>query len=519
MCRIVILLVFLFFPSQLLSQILPKEGATLNYRLVGFQVPSAIKSTGYAIEIAKGNFNNVDSFVKNIVQKVNCKGRRNIVEVPAFGKQYTWRISPDSKINNEVTSSSSFHHFSTGLLPEVDTHQVRLRVTQKAKKYQDALVFIDGNRALYDMKGNPLWYLPIIEGSATTPHDLKLSNGSITCLVDEQIYDLDYNGSIIWKGPNTGDVSGDSIEHYNHDIIKLENGHYLTIGTENVLWNSKYPSENDSALIIPNGTKNERSMITSHFLGKDYHKLPLATLIEYDKDGKVVWSWRYSRYFKESDIYKYKKLNGMPDLMTLHNSLAINEKDGLIYLGFKAINRIIKIKYPEGNITGTFGEQYMPNGKVKTESMFCGQHNIRINSAGQLYLFNNNCCYTDRVPEILIFKEPASLKDTLQKVWEYKCAIDGDTKIHLDSNKRPVYNFLRGGTVLELPDKSIFAVMSGNYSKVFIITRDKKIVWGAVPEKWNQEKMIWEPIFQYRTNIIYNRKEFERLVWCAESAI
>jgi hypothetical protein len=210
--------------------------------------------------------------------------------------------------------------------------------------------------------------------------------------------------------------------------------------------------------------------------------------------------------------------NGITDYMTLHNSLFFDEKDSVFYIGFKAINRIIKVKYPGGDILRTYGDSYGPGNVENHNPVFCGQHNISRSATGDLFIFNNNCCHPDQVPEILQLREPVADNGQPEIIWKYDCSIEGSgTKIRLDSTKHYEYNFLRGGTAIELPGKSLFASMSGNYSKVFIVSKYKKILWSASPEKWNPEQKKWEMIYQYRANIITDPKALERLIWKGEN--
>ena len=163
------LFLFLLFTFQLKAQLFPKEGSKLNYRLIGFSFPAENKISKYKIELASGMHNTEDSFAKNIIKSLDCETNKLVAEVPSFGMEYTWRV-----VNkNNTENNSRLHHFSTGIIPEADTHITRLRIAKNADKYEDAYVFLDGNKALYDMNGNPVWYLPEIEGSNATPADIK----------------------------------------------------------------------------------------------------------------------------------------------------------------------------------------------------------------------------------------------------------------------------------------------------------------------------------------------------------
>ena len=61
------LALIVLLPQNLKSQILPREGSALNYRLIGFSFPSKEGVTNYNLEIASGNYKTEDSFRKNII--------------------------------------------------------------------------------------------------------------------------------------------------------------------------------------------------------------------------------------------------------------------------------------------------------------------------------------------------------------------------------------------------------------------------------------------------------------------
>ena len=145
------------------QQLLPKEGSTLNYRIIGFTMPMEKGATDCKLQIAYGNFTTDDQFSKNIGNSVDSKTNRIIAEVPLFGKDYTWRFvftGPKTKVVN-----SELYHFHVGTCPEVDSTYTRLRIVKPAQKYQNDYVFVDANKTLNDMQGNPVWYLPPIEGN------------------------------------------------------------------------------------------------------------------------------------------------------------------------------------------------------------------------------------------------------------------------------------------------------------------------------------------------------------------
>ena len=489
-------LLLFFIPvlhTGLLAQILPIEGKALHYRLIGYSFPSEQQIINYKLEIAAGNCITEDSFKKNIIKTISAKKNKIIAEVPSFGSQYTWRVIYTGK--NSTATKSEFHHFSTTIVSNIDTTVTRLRIIKPAVKYKDAYVFLDGNRALYDITGNPIWYLPNIEDSFKGNgmlSDIKLSpQGTITFLLKDQAYEINYNN---------GAISGETSEHYHHEFTRLNNGHYMVLGNEFRLYSGNISPSIDTGSRMANDDKIKQGN------KNPFHpKTEFGTLIEYDAKGNVTWSWKSSDYFIGSDLEYYKPPNRTPVIDVHENSFFFDEKNKTIYISFRNISRIIKIKYPEGTVLNTYGEIYKPGIPEKGNGLFCNQHSCRISQSGNLYLFNNNFCNMGD-PSVIMMQEPAPGKGNLKIVWEYKCPVD-DTY---------AAKFPSGGNAIELPDQSMFVSTGSQYNKLFIVSRDKKLLWSAVPEQNTRGNGKWNSIHQYKACII-SRKELEHLIWNAKS--
>jgi arylsulfotransferase ASST len=502
---VVILFVLLCNSRKGISQVFPEEGSSLHYRLIGFCLPATDKSVNrYDLEIAAGNYSSDDSFRRNIIVTKQNNNGKIIGEVPAFGSNYTWRAVYYLK-NTQVGKSKLFH-FSTKTCPNVDTCVFRLRVLKNTGKYDSAYVFIDDNKTLYDMRGNPVWYLPDIAGISITPRDLKLSpQGTITFLFDPP-YEINYNGNVLWKGPNTGQVSGDLSEHYHHEFTRLANGYYMVLGMDSFLW--KHPAP------LPKNAGAPTSALSSPKSGaadSTYRKMGFGTLIEYDEKGHAVWWWKSSGYFDTSDLCYYISPNDAPNIDVHENAFFFDEKNNSIYVSFKNISRIVKIKYPEGIVTNAYGPKYRQGDPQLENGLFCGQHACKYSENGYLYLYNNNVCDSDALPKVEILKEPPPGKDIPEKIWEYECTIDGVT-----GKDKKKYRFISGGNVEQLRDHSIFVCMSGIYGKLFVVDMDKEETWSALPERWNTTEKKWNVIGQYRASMISGPMEMERLIWNSE---
>ncbi|MCW3122174.1 MAG: hypothetical protein JWQ38_1666 [Flavipsychrobacter sp.] len=477
----------IFFASH--AQILPSEGSRLNYRLIGFSFPATGKQAGkYAVEIAAGYYNAEDSFAKNIIKTLPGKQNKLITEVPWWGSDYTWRIATSTNKKNEL------HHFSTGAVRLTDTNARRLRVIHPADKYKDAYVFLDGNKALYDMNGHAVWYLPVIEGTADGDNmrDMKLTKFGTITFIDENkaIYEIDYNGHILWKGPDDGVVSGQKKERYNHGFTRLNNGHYMVIGTRDT--------------VLPMSLEDKPDNLAEEEV------TVFGTLIEYDERGKVVWSWKAMDYLLNSDVI-YRKFHGVGKRFYAHaNGFYVDEDKKEIYLSFRDISRIIKIKYPEGTVTATYGQIYKQGAWEVGNPFFCRQHSPEKNKKGQLYLFNNGCD-VNTPPRVAVFEESATEPGGLKSVWEYFCDADGAY-----DGKMQVRWLVKGGNVEELPDNSMFVCMGSQISKVFIVSMDKKILWSAAAEEFNAVENRWKMTPQFKGDIITSRADLERLIWNSE---
>lgn len=493
----------LLLPQLVQAQVMPAEGSKLNYRLIGFKVPADSQAAHYKIEIASCNCNTEDSFKRNIISKHTVDNNKVIAEVPAFGDAYTWRYS--YKVGGAEVRSP-LHHFSTLFAPQIDSSVQRFRILQQAEKYEGDYVFLDGNSALYDMKGNPVWYVPDMNGllkGGNAIFDLKLSShNTVTFILSYQAFELNYGGKIVWKAPNG---------FFHHEFTHLDNGHYMVLSSE---FNWKLPDVSDSG-----ASAEDKAPNPGQNGGK--HKIEFGSVIEYDEKGNQVWTWKSSKYFLEQDTNFIKPTQRYvndaatdfvhPDVQTLQhdvheNAFFFDEQTNNIYVSFKNVSKIFKLKYPEGNILAVYGPVQTPDGKGETGvNLFCHQHSCRLTKDKRyLYLFNNNLCDTS-IAKIEMFEEPATANGKLKKIWEYQCTEEGDYP----------RKFVSGGNVYEMPDGDMFVSMGSSYNKVMIVSHDKKVLWSGMPEKWNSTKKAWETLHQYRSCII-TRGQLENLIWNSE---
>ncbi len=492
---LLVVVIFIWLP-KVTAQIFPRDGASLNYRIIGFSFPPEDSGADYRVEIAKGYFNTADVFKRNIINSINASQEKIVIEVPSWGTSYTWRV-----VSLHKSTLAEFHHFTTGIVPGVDTSLARCRVLKTAETYKDAFFFQDKSKVLYNMAGAPVWYLPSDTGVSVS--DLKITpQGTITFLSNNVPLEVNYNGDTLWRAPDGGLISGEIAENYNHEFTRLNNGNYMVLGNEHPIWEL---DAKDSNLF----DKSDQSIIRDG-KGHFFQKVEYGTLIEYDARGKIVWSWKSAAYFREN-MNKMKNAKGTFNLSRGGNSFYFDEERNCVYFSIRMENSVLKVQYPEGTVSSVYsGGQGGIKDKVATNELFCGQHSCKVTQEGYLCLYNNKSCTLGGIPHVVVLAPPNAKNIAPEKVWDYTCIIESDP-----NSPEKVPSFRRGGNVMILPDSSFFISMCGTYSKVHIVSKDKRILWSVVAENRKDKRAEWGPMSSYRASIIPTRSKLEELIWHA----
>jgi Arylsulfotransferase (ASST) len=498
------------------SQEWPTENRALNYRLIGFTVPPRKHIDSYRLEIASGNYQSADSFQENTIQSKTYKVSKMIAVVPYWNTTYTWRVAYLSK--GRKPEYGPLRHFSTGYFKFADTNNMRLDIVEHHQHATDEFVFVDASRVLYDMDGRPLWYVPNVGNKMTDSslvRDLKISpDGTITFLTggktDDQAYEIDYNGNILWEAPNDGALNGEASEHYHHEFTRLHNGNYMLLGTEYapLQW-VRGGNSGDGLFVAP----PEESKAT-----KLRERAPFGTIIEYDRRGKVVWSWKSADYFKGRDLRKYQTNNPEPianspsisaKIDNHENAFYYDERRGVVYVSFKKINLILKLRFSDKQVLSSFGGPDNEGEIPGAPPLFCGQHSCGLTSDGKLYLFNNNDCLPEGTPQVLLLQEPSTPAGLLHPFWTYNYS-PGDEETNLNRNNSV------GGNVVELPEHKLFVSMCSPFDALLIVNERKEVLWDArlvIVDDHSGEVHAYPT---YRASPIKNRGELERLVFYGE---
>lgn len=484
------LLLSCIFYNDNLAQILPQNGDTLNYRIVPFAIILEKKYKDYTLEIASGTYTDVTLFEKNILLTSHSIQSQWVEEVPEWGQDYTWRVvCTRKKKRSKITSP--LYHFRTGSEIYTDTSKFRMRIIDSATYYKDMMVVLDYAPVMYDMKGKLVWYIPDIKGIIGVGRGLRdlkpTSTGTFTALNDFGAFEFDYDGKVLWQAPPQPAISDDTSAHYHHEFTKLENGNYMAAGLEYITL--RVPDDADTTHYNTDFTITRKN-------GWFYKKIDCPYLVEYSPSGQIIWSWKLSEHFDEREFFIRRHPNGTYNSMPHLNSFHFDEKNKYIYASLRNCDRVIKIKYPEGQITAQYGLYLDKDGKQTGEKLFHAQHCVKVTPNGDILLFDNNTIrergvnsYIDR------FAQPDDSTQNLRIVWQYSCNIDTNALSFA----------LAGGGISLLPDNSLLVGM-GTSGRCFIISPEKKILWNAIPEI-KTETGIWTVLTVYRNYPILNIKD------------
>ena len=494
-----------FFYLPVFAQLCPLEGRELNYRIIGFSDPAACNDCLQQVEIAVGHFDNQDSFSHHLLQTYSSKGRV-IGEVPFFGTEYTWRVESRDKTN--TLKPNSLHHFKTGTSPVTDTANFRLLVDKNSSSIKDVYFFLDGNKGLYDINGQLIWYLPVIDSiDYGTVTDLKVSpTGTITLLYnDKNAYEINYDGKILWSGLNNNKV--DRNLHYHHELTKLSNGHYMVFSVEEAYICNKKRKETEGPLY---------NFSTDGTIQPDDEELPVAfpfgTLDEYSKSNQLVWQWKFADYFQHSDLMYGHTAELKKSYDSHPNSFYFDEATKHIYISMRNISRVLKIDYKSKKVLATYGQLYKKGVNIADTGLFTGQHSVGLSQEGYLTLFNNNAGHPDQPPYGVMFKEKGG--NVLENVWRYDCFEVTPVK-----ERRIAYNFSRGGNMVTLPNGNIFIANCSPACNIFIVDRNKNVLWSAQPEAWSVFDKKWVTSTQYKPSLVNGKEELEKMIWNTEQAL
>ena len=486
------LVLFLIVCSTVQAQILPVPGAKLNYTQVMFEYEKVKGAPLYLIQLVEDIPGS--SFERCLITQKDSS-TATMISGLEFGKKYKWQYAG-------ITGSGPLawrgpYHFEIIEDTLLKLNPLSLKVTVNDSASQGGLIINDASYVIYDRAGRPVWYLPQnwkfkyirlsndpknprykLQQMDVLPRCVYLNlnpYGTITYFSDSSVIESDLNGNKLWQKHSCPTPSEMGENAYNHALMRMSNGHYITLGNEMI---RHMPAHLDSI-----GKKKYTQIDTIN--GLAYAQVEFGTVLEYDKKGDLVWSWNSEDYF---DRYRSVPKDNMT-LQAHVNALSVDRNNEFVYVGFRNINRIVKVEKSTGQVVDSWGAHPGPGDSIagvavpKHDLYIYRQHEAAILEDGTILTYNNNDYpNTDSIPSVVIFSQRPESDG--QVVWKYYYELDTPTR-HIGRI---------GGSAQQLKNGNIL-VCTGTANHIFEVTRDKKIVWQAVMKSNDN---IPDVIYHYR---------------------
>lgn len=474
------LLLLLFVTGFVKAQVLPAPGAKLNYTQIMFEHGKVYGAEEYIIQVAfKSSTNTFNGPVMVGKDSATAVMLSNF----EFGKRYIWRYA--GLHNGKNLGWNGPYYFETLMNSYVDTDLYRLIVVKPDTDVKTTgLVLLDAARTIVDRKGNFVWFLPengAVNTSEDEINDLRLTPaGTLTFLKGRKAIETNLNGDSLWQAPKEIDTESRRINNvpllynYNHCFMRLANGNYMVQTKIN-----GPPPRVDTATVSSPVANN-----ANHALGMQYDIIK-----EFDKKCNLIWSWNSKDYFTPEEEKIMLAAKPDPGILTKEpgghlNAFDVDEKNGYVFAGFRNISRVVKIDMKTKTALNSWGLKMRSGGADEGDGFFSKQHDVTLLADGSIAVFSNgtlppvNSGIAKEPSKVVLFSQPAD-RSASKIIWQYDCIFDNE-----------VLHSTRGGSVNGMKNGNLLVCM-GTVSRVFEITRSKKIVWQVQVAKYAGKISMW----------------------------
>jgi len=474
---LVCLLFLLLFKVGTTRSQVPAQNALLHYTQIYFEENFTDQARRYELNVYEDSL------------RTKSKGNKTN-HLPAFnlsgfewGKTYWWCVNAYDK-NDRPLIQGTLHKFAIRRkihsVNVIDT-RVDVKVNKKGKN-AGGLILLDYARGIFDRDGNQVWAVPDLEGFMNERKQIRDLNvtydHTITFLGGNVPIEIDFEGRVLWKAPSPFILGTDTIT-YHHDFKKLKNGHYYVLGNKKVARKvtgnyAEVASDNDHTIFKVGDTL--------------YKKTLHGLLMEFDAKGKLVWYWDSNEYVSDEDLNYRKNDKGLPTFGTHMNAFSINTALTKAYIGFRDLNRIVKLDLKTKKVEFSYGEKY-PSGDAKVgDKLFRGQHDAGITNRGTLLVLDNNNDQKGEVGEASVIEIKETVKPNENPlVWKFKLHFDT-----LTDGKSAA-----AGNVNELQNGNLL-VCGGGLPRIMEVNKTKELVWDAFIYGMAEADSSWSKFPQYR---------------------
>ncbi len=355
------LLVTSVFPALASVIIFPAEAQTLNYTQVNFRWPAL---TGkMTLEISSDT-----SFRKGVISVPGLDAPAVLVRQGLqLGQEYAWRVIAFR--DGFPVDTSEVHHFAIGKPRRIDSLYYRNNVVHDAFPAKSQLLIAEDKPGVFiNLEGEVVWFHP--DTNIRRLFDLRqLPDGKIAYLRpkgtsegnDDLVFEIiDRDGHLLWKAPDTGEISGDTSEFYHHAWHIRPNGQVIICG-------NRY----ETRPVMYQGKQVDL-----------YCKL--GTLIEYNRKGEVVWHWNASDYLSDEEL----TAAGLSDNPAHLNGFHFDENSDRIIISLRYLNLLIEIDHATGDVIHRWKGAPSVVNEVNEVPPFARQHSpVRVGD--KVWMFDN----------------------------------------------------------------------------------------------------------------------------------
>jgi hypothetical protein len=362
-----------------------------------------------------------------------------------------------------------------------------------------------------DAEGEVVWYYR--SGSRISDFE-RLRNGNILiCTLDYEILEIDLLGNTIRRwfasrrpaGPGPG-IPVDALT-FHHEIDEMPNGNLVALSTTIREIPNYYTSETD-----PNAPRQ-----TQKVMGDE--------IVEFTRDGKVVWRWDAFEHLDPKRIgYEtfsgYWERRGFPGVIDWShaNNLLHDERDDSLLVSFRYQSAIIKVDRKTGRVRWILGKPDGWDGRFKSllftlaggSRWFHHQHAPFPTSRGTLLVFDNgnyqSSPFDPPLPPAKTYSRAVEYridekKRTAKEVWVSETGPGADTVISIamgNAEELPLTgNVLVSYGALFDRDRipAQWGAGGGNYwtrVREYTRTQPAQLVWEAVIQNDKDGPLGWQ---------------------------
>jgi hypothetical protein len=488
MFKFKILILIAFFSKNLstFGKIIPADNSVLHYNRIYFEEEFMDGASHYELIY----FDSIPGSQRG--ETIHLSGK-----LPAFETRdlkwnttFYWYLKAYGKSKN-ILSRGNLHRFELLKVESQNKEFTRLVIkTNKSEKHAGGYICLDYSRSIYDREGKVVWTIPVAEDmhpERNQIRDMKItSENTITFLNGNFPLEIDLEGNILWAAPYPYVINADTV-FYHHDFKKTTRGTYMVMGNKRAYRKviGSYPIE-----------KLNREFEVKLVDGQIYCKVLMNCILEFNKEGKLIWLWDANDYITDEDLNFKKGPMKIPGFATHANAFSENEAGTKVYVGFRDLSRIVRIDKKSEKVEQSYGEKY-PSGDAQLGAdLFRRQHDASVTKRQTILLLNNNSPPGGGggVSSVMEIKENGLVSDSLV-VW----------KLNLNFDTLTDGKSISGGDVVELPNSNLL-VCAGLLNRLFEVSRKKEIVWDAFVQAKRDEETEWRNSPQYRCNWVKELK-------------